>query len=406
VLSDYKPHRITSPWSAILLGYLAAASLYAGLYSPGPNIDETTAINGTTAIDAFEDAEMTIRNPELVAWANAFLNYFPDPNVSQTFKTPEGALGPADATRFHNSNTTTIVTLGDGGSITLSFATPILDTDGFDLVVFENGIISATDGRGFFELAFVEVSSNGTDFHSFSGRSSTPQPTSPYAFLELDPTNLDGMAGKYPATYGTPFDFAWLGLTSVSHVRIVDILGNGVTLDADGKPIFDPYPTSGSVGFDLDAVAAHVTARYSSWRKARFAWENNFTTTSDPSTDADEDGCSNLMEYAFATLPEDPTSRRQPFLTMVAGAPCLHLWRDPQKTDITTIVQSSSDLKIWSDLAISTTGQPFQFSTGIPRENNIIQEDSALQPRAVSLTIPSFGPTFFFRVVFSLPISP
>ena len=377
---------------------LAAAPLVAGPYSPGPESF------GSVAIDAFEDADMTLENPELVAWANAFLNYLPGPNVSQTWQTPWGALGPSDDTGY-TGNTTTIVTLGDGGSITLSFANPILDTDGFDLVVFENGV-STTAGRGFFELAFVEVSSNGTDFYRFSGRSTTPQPTSPYAFLELDPTNLDGMAGKYPATYGTPFDFAWLGLTSVSHVRIVDILGNGETLDADGKPIFDPYPTSGSAGFDLDAVAAHVTARYSSWRKARFAWENNFTITSDPSTDADGDGCSNLMEYAFATLPEDPTSRRQPFLTMVAGAPCLHLWRDPQKTDITTIVQSSSDLKIWSDLAISTTGQPFQFSAGIPRGNNIIQEDSALQPRAVTLTIPSFGPPFFFRVVFSLPTSP
>lgn len=376
-----------------------AAPLVAGPYSPSPES------NGSVAIDAYEDAEMTLRNPELVAWANSFLNYLPGPNVSQTWQTPGGALGPADDTGFHNSNKTTIVTLGDGGSITLSFATPILDTDGFDLVVFENGI-STTSGRGFFELAFVEVSTDGIVFLRFPAHSTTPTPTSPYAFLELDPTNLDGMAGKYPATYGTPFDLAWLGLTSISHVRIVDILGNGQTFDANNQPIYDPYPTAGSAGFDLDAVAAHVTARYSSWRKARFAWQDNFTTTSDPSTDADGDGCPNLMEYSFATLPEDPTSRRQPFLTMVAGAPCLHLWRDPQKTDVTTIVQSSSDLKIWSDLAISTDGQPFQFSAGIPSGNNIIQEDSALQPRAVTLILPSFGPSFFFRVVFSLPTSP
>ena len=266
------------------LGFLwaccAGGPLFAGPYSPSP---EST---GSVAIDAYEDAEMTLRNPELVAWANAFLNYLPGPNVSQTWQTPGGALGPTNDTGFHNSNTTTIVTLGDGGSITLSFATPILDTDGFDLVVFENGV-TTTPGRGFFELAFVEVSSNGTDFYRFSGRSSTPRPTSPYAFLELSPTDLDGLAGKYPATYGTPFDFAWLGVTMVSHVRIVDIVGDGRTLDAEGRPIYDPYPTAESAGFDLDAVAAHVTARYSSWRKARFAWQDNFTTTSDPLTDAD-----------------------------------------------------------------------------------------------------------------------
>jgi hypothetical protein len=347
---------------------------------------------------------MTLENPELVAWANAFLNYLPGPNVSQTFKTPEGALGPADDTGTYTAGATTIVTLGDGGSITLSFANPILDTDGFDLVVFENGV-RTTAGRGFFELAFVEVSSNGTDFYRFSGRSTTPQPTSPYAFLELDPTNLDGMAGKYPATYGTPFDFAWLGLTSVSRVRIVDILGDGEMLDADGKPIFDPYPTSGSAGFDLDAVAAHVTQRYDTWRKARFAWRDNFTTTSDPLTDADGDGCSNLMEYAFATLPTDPSSRLQPNISLHGQEIQFHFWRDPNKIDLHIAVEASSDLQQWTEIALSTSGQPFQ--TIQPNVAGVtIMENTAQQPHTVTLSAPLNQNRLFFRLIFSLPTSP
>ena len=382
----------------LLLGSLAAATLAAGPYSPGPESA------GSVAIDAFEDADMTLENPELVAWANAFINYLPGPNVSQTFKTPEGALGPADDTGTYTADATTIVTLGDGGSITLSFATPILDTDGFDLVVFENGV-STTAGRGFFELAFVEVSSNGTDFYRFSGRSSTPRPTSPYAFLELDPTNLDGMAGKYPATYGTPFDFAWLGLTSVSHVRIIDILGNGETLDADGKPIFDPYPTSGSAGFDLDAVAAHVTQRYDTWRKARFAWQDNFTTTSDPSTDADGDGCSNLMEYAFATLPTDSSSRLQPDISFHGQEIQFHFWRDPNKIDLRIAVEASSDLQQWTEIALSTNGQPFQ--TIQPNVAGVtIMENTAQQPHTVTLSAPLNQHPHFFRLSFALISSP
>ena len=376
---------------------LAAAPLVAGPYSPGPESF------GSVAIDAFEDADMTLENPELVAWANAFLNYLPGPNVSQTWQTPWGALGPSDDTGYAG-NTITIVTLGDGGSITLSFANPILDTDGFDLVVFENGV-STTAGRGFFELAFVEVSSNGTDFYRFSGRSTTPQPTSPYAFLELDPTNLDGMAGKYPATYGTPFDFAWLGLTSVSHVRIVDILGNGETLDADGKPIFDPYPTSGSAGFDLDAVAAHVTQRYDTWRKARFAWQDNFTTTSDPSTDADGDGCSNLMEYAFATLPTDPSSRLQPDISFHGQEIQFHFWRDPNKLDLRIAVEASSDLQQWTEIALSTYGQPFQtIQPNVPSVT--IMENTAQQPHTVTLSAPLNQHRLFFRLSFALISSP
>ena len=390
------------------LGFLwaccAGGPLFAGPYSPSP---EST---GSVAIDAYEDAEMTLRNPELVAWANAFLNYLPGPNVSQTWQTPWGALGPSDDTGY-TGNTTTIVTLGDGGSITLSFATSILDTDGFDLVVFENGI-STTAGRGFFELAFVEVSTDGIVFLRFPARSTTPTPTSPYLFLELDPTNVDGMAGKYPATYGTPFDFAWLGLTSVSHVRIVDILGNGATLDADGKPIFDPYPTVGSAGFDLDAVAAHVTQRYETWRKARFAWQDNYTPVSDPFSDADGDGCSNLMEYSFATLPTDPSSRRQPFISQQGHNIQLHFWRDPNKTDLRVAVEASSDLETWSEIAISVAGQPFS-TTGIllppdlPNSSEItFTEDTSTQPYTVTLSAPRNQHRFFFRISFNLNTAP
>ena len=392
-------------WSAILIGWLTAASLSAVTYAPGPNSA------GTTAIVAFADDETIQPNSELTAWAHAVVIYSPGENVSQVFQTTPGALGPADFTGSYYAGSDTTVTLGDGGSITLSFATPILDTDGFDLVVFENGI-PTTGGRGFFELAFVEVSSNGTDFYRFSGRSSTPRPTSPYAFLELNPTDLDGLAGKYPATYGTPFDFAWLGLSSISFVRIVDILGNGETLDVDGKPIFDPYPTVGSAGFDLDAVAAHVTQRYETWRKARFAWQDNYTPVSDPFSDADEDGCSNLMEYSFATLPTDPSSRRQPFISQQGHNIQLHFWRDPNKTDLRVAVEASSNLETWSEIAISVAGQPFS-TTGIllppdlPNSSEItFTEDTTTQPYTVTLSAPRNQDRFFFRISFGLNTAP
>ena len=45
-----------------------------------------------------------------------------------------------------------------------------------------------------------------------------------------------------------------LDLTRVTHVRLVDIVGDGASTDASGDPIYDPFPTEGSAGFDLDAV--------------------------------------------------------------------------------------------------------------------------------------------------------
>ena len=40
----------------------------------------------------------------------------------------------------------------------------------------------------------------------------------------------------------------------VRWVRLVDIVGDGSCTDSFGRVIYDPYPTEGSAGFDLDAV--------------------------------------------------------------------------------------------------------------------------------------------------------
>ena len=47
-----------------------------------------------------------------------------------------------------------------------------------------------------------------------------------------------------------------LDLTAVTHIKIVDVIGDGTQLDSIGDPIYDPYPTGTiSAGFDLDAIA-------------------------------------------------------------------------------------------------------------------------------------------------------
>jgi len=125
----------------------------------------------------------------------------------------------------------------------------------------------------FLELAFVEVSSNGTDFFRFPNYSFTASPVS--GFGNIDPTNIDGLAGKYRQGYGTPFDLdqlsgiAGLDVNRVQYVRLIDVVGNGSTFDSypaaygGPHPIYDPYPTSGSSGFDLDAVGVIHYAAFS-----------------------------------------------------------------------------------------------------------------------------------------------
>ena len=65
------------------------------------------------------------------------------------------------------------VSLGDGGTVVLTFPQPIGDVPGPDFAVFENGF-KAFDNSFFLELAHVEVSSDGVNFYRFPSSSLTP----------------------------------------------------------------------------------------------------------------------------------------------------------------------------------------------------------------------------------------
>lgn len=153
-----------------------------------------------------------------------------------------------------------VVSLGDGGVATLTFSTPISDGDGWDFAVFENSFLD-----DFLELAFVEVSSNGIDYHRFNSVSLTQQDTQVVTFGLVDATKIYNLAGKYKVRYGTPFDLyemkdiPGLDVSNIISVRIVDVVGSinadYAKFDSNGNIINDPWPTPfESSGFDLDAV--------------------------------------------------------------------------------------------------------------------------------------------------------
>lgn len=219
--------------------WIPSASLLAGPYSPA------VGENGTEAVSK--------DSVEITAWASNWTELIYGEDVSATFKTPEKAMGAA------TGSTLDIVSLGRGGQITVTFDNPIQNSTGWDFAVFENAMNDT-----FLELAYVEVSSNGIIFTRFDNDSLSVNPIG--SFGAVDPTNIDGLAGKHRVGYGTPFDLGKLiqspkvlsgktNLAAITHIRLVDIVGNGTYRDSDGDPIYDPYPTHSSAGFDLEAVA-------------------------------------------------------------------------------------------------------------------------------------------------------
>jgi hypothetical protein len=168
-----------------------------------------------------------------------------------------------------------VISLGDGGSATLTFASPIYNGPGPDFAVFENGLVNAQDNTiCFLELAFVEVSSDGENFFRFPAVSKVQDSEQLGGFDCIHASLIHNFAGKYAVYYGTPFDLdevednALLNKNKITHVRIIDVVGNidpeYASYDSEGHAVNDPWPTPfNSSGFDLDAVGViHDVAHF------------------------------------------------------------------------------------------------------------------------------------------------
>ena len=126
-----------------------------------------------------------------------------------------------------------VVSLGDGGTATLTFESPIYNGEGPDFAVFENGFANAVNPDTWaLELGFVEVSSDGVNFFRFPAVTYVQTETQLGNAGSIVPAQLHNFASKYGAFYGTPFDLdevednELLDKNRVTHVRIVDVVGN------------------------------------------------------------------------------------------------------------------------------------------------------------------------------------
>jgi hypothetical protein len=214
-------------------------------------------------------------NPVFGAWATTVIDYSPGGDIndiSPDFTNAANALGEVTGDNFN------IVSLGDldqsqidsniqPGQITLGFNVTVSDKAGPDFAVFENGLMEAGTGKLFAELAYVEVSSDGTNFARFPSISMTTNLITTYKTIEA--RNIYNLAGKHSnaanGSWGTPFDLLTLScnplvqsnivdLSNINYIRIIDIPGTGDFTDSRNSPIYDPWLTSGSGGFDLEAV--------------------------------------------------------------------------------------------------------------------------------------------------------
>jgi len=259
----------------------AGVSVFAGPYS-----------------DEYDGLESTNR---FLGWVAGYVEYNqPDPtsggyscnDASQGCSISNAIVGCPSA--FNTGSTAQhVFSLGNGGSIMLTFDGAIEDGLGPDFAVFENGFTDYSDFTGtsregatnsftFAELAFVEVATRTSAWARFPVTCLNTMAlhnlnnVSEDRFASQDVTLLDGVAGKHRIEFGTPFDLSALtndpavvsgavDLSYIRYVRLIDVIGDGSTTDSQGRPVYDPYynyssgypnpaNTSSTDGFDLRAL--------------------------------------------------------------------------------------------------------------------------------------------------------
>ena len=316
---------------------------------------------------------------------------YPGSNLA-TYGTVPAATGPSDATP---NSPYPVVSLGDGGTATLTYSQPFGDVPGPDFAVFENGfaVFGNSFASSFLELAHVDVSSDGVNFFRFSSTSLTAPSTTPSTGGSVDPTNVRNLAGKYTAGFGTPFDLAelrnispLLDIQRITHVRVIDVIGtNDPTLasyDGAGHIIIDPYPTPYfSGGFDLDAVGAfsRTTTTFAAWKTAQAI------TDPDPAADSNHDGVPNFIEYLTGT--------GRIALGVSAASFIVSFPRLAYRLDGNLRLEGSTDLVHWAPLAHSDQGAAMTSSApGI----SIAETGDAARQTVV--TVPNTSAWKFFRL--------
>lgn len=139
-----------------------------------------------------------------------------------------------------------VLSLGRGGRITLEFVdNEIFDGEGTDLLVFENAFLERPGNDpnlGFFELAKVELSADGIEWHEIPYDTGTRKGCAGHHPVLANVEDNDINPTDPEKAGGDPFDLKTVGLNVARFIRITD-LNNGA-----GE--------NGTSGFDLDAVAA------------------------------------------------------------------------------------------------------------------------------------------------------
>jgi hypothetical protein len=143
----------------------------------------------------------------------------------------------------------------------------------------------------------------------------------------------------------------WTNGESAPKTFIVPILDNSMvqTNVTVNLALSNPTNPASALGLQSTAVLTIVEPPIDAWKLFYFGANANNSAIAGDSADPEQDGVVNLLDYAYAFNPL--ISNTNPFTASLTGNQFqLHFPRNTSASDITFIVQASTDLITWSNL--------------------------------------------------------
>ena len=352
----------------------SAATVEAGDYNGSISFGSSSAIRGRQAWTGSVAAFVTSRVRMPAAWAGESIVFrwrlahnsattvtgwnVDDVKFSSTVKTAD----PFRPLLSLAASGTQLSEQTPGTGVTLTLSTPLPLASDVTVILGRSGSAGAADFSVplTMPLPAGQTSSNLEIFAIADGLAEGPES----ATLSI-PANQSGYAPAAPASVSLAIEDLPVQPASITLSNLVvtydgfakpvtvitDPAGIGVSVTYDGSPVVPSnagsYAVSATVtspGYSGSASGTLVI------RSAYTAWISTFTDPADPdaaaSGDLDGDGWDNAGEYAFGTLPNNPSSlpRLQPVLT----ATTMRLMVPPPPLGIVFSAETSAGLQSWT----------------------------------------------------------
>lgn len=278
----------------------------------------------------------------------------------QTFEGELSSVGPNQSVNFYNN-----ISVAMTGVRSYNLSERVSGDFSYNLVNSDRTDMQTIDGTNLQNMdpLLANPSPTSNSIYDFQPQAGSPVIDAAMSFTDVDNT-IDGFARPVGAAYDMGIFDADSGADPTNNAPLVNAGADAIlmvteTLTLNGTVSDDGLPSGTLTTTWTKVNGAGAVTGYAAWAEANILTGDKLETA-----DPDNDGLTNLLEYALNLDPETantPTitlsSDGLPTISQEAGELILIYRKDTTKTDITYTVTQTSDLATgtWDTTGISDT---------------------------------------------------